>query len=79
MTSSTSNEGKRTIIGFDFGKKFIGLALGQELTGSARPLGAVKAKDGIPQWPDIAKFVNEWQPDFLLWGYRLIWTEVNNS
>lgn len=71
MASNSDNQGQRTIIGFDFGKKYIGLALGQELTGSARPLGSVKAKDGIPQWPDIAKYVNEWLPDFFVVGLPL--------
>ncbi len=42
--------GQRTILGFDFGKKYIGVAIGQEITGSASPLGSVKATDGIPHW-----------------------------
>ncbi len=63
--------GERTILGFDFGKKFIGVALGQELTGLASPLGSVKARDGIPDWDSLTKFIKEWQPDFIVVGLPL--------
>lgn len=63
--------GERTVLGFDFGKKYIGVAVGQELTGSASPLGSVKARDGIPDWLGMEKFVKEWQPDFVVVGLPL--------
>ena len=63
--------GERTILGFDFGKKYIGVAVGQEITGSASPLGSVKARDGIPDWDSMTKFINEWQPDFIVVGLPL--------
>ena len=40
--------GNRTVLAFDFGTKSIGVAVGQEITGTASPLAALKAKDGIP-------------------------------
>ncbi|CAM3847291.1 Holliday junction resolvase RuvX [Pseudoalteromonas maricaloris] len=64
-------KGKRSVIGFDFGTKSIGLAIGQEITATASSLGAVKANDGIPNWDDIAVFINEWQPDLLVVGLPL--------
>ncbi len=63
--------GKRTVMGFDFGTKSIGIAIGQELTGSARSIKAVKANDGIPNWDNIKKQVDEWQPDLLVVGLPL--------
>ena len=63
--------GQRTVIGFDFGKKYIGVAVGQELTGTASPLGSIKANDGIPHWENLTKFINEWQPDFIVIGLPL--------
>lgn len=63
--------GQRTLIGFDFGKKYIGVAVGQEITGSATPLGAVKANDGIPHWENLTNFLNEWQPDLIVVGLPL--------
>lgn len=68
---TTKNIGQRTLLGFDFGKKYIGVAVGQEITGSASPLGSVKAKDGIPNWQEMTKFFNEWQPDFVVVGLPL--------
>ncbi|MBD1580899.1 Holliday junction resolvase RuvX [Pseudoalteromonas sp. S16_S37] len=63
--------GERTVMGFDFGTKSIGIAVGQELTGTATSLGAVKAKDGIPNWSDIATHIEQWQPDLLVVGLPL--------
>ncbi|KID55264.1 Holliday junction resolvase [Pseudoalteromonas luteoviolacea] len=64
-------KGQRTVMGFDFGTKSIGMAIGQEVTGTATSLGAVKARDGIPHWPDIEQHVNEWKPDLLVVGLPL--------
>ncbi len=58
-------------MGFDFGTKSIGIAIGQELTGSASSLKAVKAQDGIPNWDHIAVQVKEWQPDLMVVGLPL--------
>ncbi|MCF2907513.1 MULTISPECIES: Holliday junction resolvase RuvX [Pseudoalteromonas] len=63
--------GQRTVIGFDFGTRSIGLAVGQEMTGTASSLGAVKARDGIPDWQDIAPYIEQWQPDLLVVGLPL--------
>ncbi|MCF6435014.1 MULTISPECIES: Holliday junction resolvase RuvX [Pseudoalteromonas] len=63
--------GERTIMGFDFGTKSIGIAVGQEITGTATSLGAVKARDGIPNWSEIEAHVQQWQPDLLVVGLPL--------
>jgi len=63
--------GQRTVIGFDFGKKYIGVAVGQELTGSASPLGSIKAKDGIPNWDTLSAYLKEWQPEIIVVGLPL--------
>lgn len=61
----------RTIIAFDFGTLSIGIAIGQEITATARPLTAIKAKDGKPNWLDIEKIVQEWQPELAIVGLPL--------
>lgn len=71
MQDKKTEIGKRTVLGFDFGKKYIGVAVGQELTGTATPLGSIKAKDGIPNQGQLKKFFNEWQPDLLIVGLPL--------
>ena len=63
--------GERTLLGFDFGTRSIGIAVGQEITGSASPVKAVPARDGIPNWDDILDVVAQWQPDLLVVGLPL--------
>lgn len=63
--------GSRTLLGFDYGLKSIGVAIGQEITASARPLLALKANDGVPDWQQIEKLLKEWQPDLLVVGLPL--------
>lgn len=58
----------KTIMAFDYGTKSIGSAIGQEITGTASPLKAFKANDGVPNWNDIEKQIKEWQPDLLVVG-----------
>lgn len=58
-------------MGFDFGSKSIGVAIGQEITGSANPLQSLKARDGIPNWNNIASLVEQWEPDLFIVGLPL--------
>ena len=63
--------GQRTLLGFDFGTRSIGVAIGQEITGSAQPLRALKANDSMPNWDEIQKLLTEWQPDLVIVGLPL--------
>ncbi len=63
--------GNRSLMGFDFGTRSIGVATGQEITGTASPLTSLKANDGIPDWTQIEKILKEWQPDLLIVGLPL--------
>jgi putative Holliday junction resolvase len=67
----SKNIGQRTIVGFDFGKKYIGVAVGQEITGTASPLGSIKATNGIPHWDNLSSYLTEWQPDLIVVGLPL--------
>ncbi|MEX0616103.1 MAG: Holliday junction resolvase RuvX [Methylophaga sp.] len=60
-----------TVMGFDFGMKNIGVAVGQQLTGTASGLTALKARDGIPDWQQIAELIRQWQPRQLVVGLPL--------
>lgn len=59
------------LFGFDFGTKRIGVAVGQTVTGSARPLQTIKAVEGVPQWEQLDKLIKVWQPDALIVGLPL--------
>jgi len=61
----------KLLLGFDYGTKQIGVAVGQALTQQARPLTTLKARDGIPNWEEIAALIKEWQPDALVVGLPL--------
>ena len=56
----------RTFLGFDHGLKNIGVAVGQELTKTASALTVIKARDGIPNWDEIQKLIDEWKPQLLI-------------
>jgi putative Holliday junction resolvase len=60
-----------TVIAFDYGLKYIGVAVGQSLTGTANPLATLKANDGIPNWDTIGGLIREWQPQQLIVGLPL--------
>lgn len=60
-----------TIMGIDFGTGSIGFAIGQTVTGTASPIGAVRAKDGTPDWAEVEKLLTEWQPNLVVVGLPL--------
>ncbi|PVF14200.1 Holliday junction resolvase RuvX, partial [Yersinia pestis] len=51
--------------------KSIGVAIGQEVTGTARALTAFKAQDGTPDWQQVEKLLKEWQPNLVVVGLPL--------
>ncbi len=61
----------KRVLAFDFGTKRIGIAVGQTLTQSAQEVAEIPAKDGIPDWTQIERIIQEWQPDELLTGLPL--------
>lgn len=60
-----------TVLAFDFGTKSIGCAVGQSITGTAQALPAFKAQDGVPNWAQIEKCLDEWKPALLVVGLPL--------
>lgn len=63
-----SGPGQRTLLGFDFGKRRIGIAVGQEVTSTATPVTTVAATDGRPDWEAIDRLITTWRPDALVIG-----------
>ena len=58
-------------LGFDFGEKRIGIAVGHRLTGTASPLLTLTAVNDKPDWESIARLIEEWQPDSCVVGLPL--------
>lgn len=57
-----------TILAFDFGLRRIGVAVGQDVTGSASPLGTVANGENGVDHDRIQAFVDEWHPTKLVVG-----------
>ena len=51
-----------TLIGFDFGERRIGVAVGETSTGIANPLGAIEERANEERFRAIGRIVDEWQP-----------------
>jgi putative Holliday junction resolvase len=63
---------KGVFMAIDWGEKRIGLAVGQSLTGSARGLAVLKAKQGTPDWQELKKWLAKYQPEALILGLPLL-------
>lgn len=61
----------RTVLAFDFGLRQIGVAVGNTLLGTTRPLAILKAREGVPDWAAVEALAREWQPDLLVVGEPL--------
>lgn len=56
------------ILGFDFGLRRIGVAVGQTLLGTATPITILRSCNGAPNWPGISHIIREWEPILLVVG-----------
>jgi putative Holliday junction resolvase len=56
------------VLGFDFGIKRIGIAMGNTLTGHAQPLKVVSAIDNATRFQIIGELIAQWQPARLIVG-----------
>lgn len=64
-------------LAFDYGTQRIGVAFGQSVSRTAQAVCVLKAQDGIPDWEQIAKLIEDWKPDVFVVGlpYNLDGTE----
>jgi len=71
MPDTPDHRKPETLLAFDFGHRRIGVAVGQQITASANPLGTASNGPGGPDWPQISRWVEEWQPDRMVVGLPL--------
>ncbi|SEO92916.1 Holliday junction resolvase RuvX [Aquisalimonas asiatica] len=58
-----------TLLGFDYGRRRIGVAVGETITGAARPLVTLDCPtEGRPDWERIEALIREWQPTAVVVG-----------
>jgi putative Holliday junction resolvase len=60
-----------TVLAFDFGEKFTGVAVGESSIGMAHPLALIVAERKTARMDEIAALVAEWNPGFLVVGLPL--------
>jgi putative Holliday junction resolvase len=56
------------VLGFDFGTRRIGVAIGNGVTREARPLRSLAAERTADRWAAIGRLITEWQPARLVVG-----------
>lgn len=61
----------QSILGFDYGTRWIGIATGQVITRTACPLKTLESKNQKPNWDQIQHVINEYSPDLLVVGLPL--------
>lgn len=71
MTHAPLKPSHEVLLGFDFGTKRIGVAIGQTVTQTARALNTLQAKEGVPSWDALDKLIKSWQPEAFVVGIPL--------
>lgn len=67
----TIGAGWRTLLGFDYGTRRVGVAAGQTVTSSASPLTVLNNPASVEFWQQLDKLVAEWRPDGFIVGMPL--------
>ena len=68
MSGACGSEADATVLAFDFGMRRIGVAVGNTVTRTARPLTTIADDDPARRFAAIAALVDEWQPARLVVG-----------
>lgn len=58
-------------LGFDYGRKDTGVAVGSRHSRLAEPLAVLRARGGEPDWAALDRLVAEWHPEGLVVGIPL--------
>ncbi|HEY6240423.1 MAG TPA: Holliday junction resolvase RuvX [Burkholderiales bacterium] len=67
----TSKLSGHTILAFDFGARWIGVAVGDTETRLAHPLGLFEAGSGARRMSEVETLLREWRPERLVVGLPL--------
>lgn len=74
MSLQADHEPERSaevVLGFDYGSRRLGVAVGQTLSRTASPLTTIAVRSNGPDWQRIGALISEWQPQRLLVGLPL--------
>lgn len=65
---NSSPDNCEVVIGFDYGERRIGVAVGNRITGLARGIATLAVANNQPDWGEIQKLIDTWAPDQLIVG-----------
>jgi len=57
-----------TVLAFDFGERYTGVAVGESSVGIAHPLALITAQAQAARMDEVAALVAQWKPGFLVLG-----------
>ncbi|WP_050984925.1 Holliday junction resolvase RuvX [Thiorhodospira sibirica] len=69
VASASARPRMITLLGFDYGTRRIGVAVGNRYTQSANPLEVVANRASGPDWQALDALVKDWQPEGLVIGW----------
>ena len=61
----------KTIMGFDYGSRKIGVAIGQTLLGTAQGISSLAVANNTINWSELEKLINIWKPSAFVVGLPL--------
>jgi len=59
------------LLAFDFGERYLGVAVGDTEVGMAHPLASIDARAAAARFRAVAEFIAEWKPTRLVVGLPL--------
>jgi len=68
MPSAAGGAAARLVVAFDYGRRRIGVACGDTLSQSARPLTVIANDAAGPRWDSVAAVLRDWQPALIVVG-----------
>lgn len=68
MSETGGSAEGRVVLGFDFGMQYIGVAVGQTITGTASALVTLNRAQKKIDWSAVAALIADWSPERLLVG-----------
>lgn len=71
MPDGAASQPVEVALGFDYGKRRMGIAVGNAITGNAQPLQALAHIDGNPDWATLDRLVTDWRPGAFVVGLPL--------
>lgn len=61
----------RSFLAFDYGEKYIGVAIGSSHTRQAEAVTTLRGSAKNPDWSGVSRLIDEWHPDALIVGLPL--------